>query len=50
MQNVSWRLAALAAFALAPSIAIADDWVVTKLRGSAAVLVGENGSLCAEAM
>ncbi|RYE42416.1 MAG: hypothetical protein EOP21_08245, partial [Hyphomicrobiales bacterium] len=41
MQNLSWRLAALAAFALAPSIATADDWVVTKLRGSAAVLVGE---------
>jgi hypothetical protein len=30
-----------AALALTPSIAAADDWVVTKLRGSAAVLVGE---------
>jgi uncharacterized membrane protein YgcG len=43
MQNLSWRLAATAvALAFIPSFAIADDWVVTKLRGSAAVLVGEN--------
>jgi hypothetical protein len=41
MQNMSWRLAALVALALAPSVAAADDWVVTKLRGSAAVLIGE---------
>ena len=31
-----------AAISLIPSLAAADDWVVTKLRGSVAVLVGES--------